>query len=206
MDDTYDVYGKLEELEAYTTAIERWDWAAMDELPDYMKLHFSALLTAVENFEEELSKEGKSYRIPYLKKAFTEVAKGYLEEARWASAGYIPTVEEYMKNALMSSTYPMHSTVCLVGMGDIVTNEALQWTLTIPDVIKAVGDHSRLKNDLVSNEREQGRVHVATGVQCYMTEFGTTYDETCKIIQEKVADYWKDIKKDCLEPIPVPRE
>lgn len=41
----------------------------MDQLPDYMKSHFCALLEAVEKFEGELAQEGKSYRISYLKDA-----------------------------------------------------------------------------------------------------------------------------------------
>ncbi|KAL5972720.1 Trehalose-6-P synthase/phosphatase complex synthase subunit [Asimina triloba] len=57
MDDIYDVYGKLDELELYTVAVERWNWETLDQLPDYMKVHLGVLLTVVENFGEELGKE-----------------------------------------------------------------------------------------------------------------------------------------------------
>ena len=46
--------------------IFRWD-QSIDQLPDYMKVHFGALLDAVEQFEEELVRDEKSYRISYLK-------------------------------------------------------------------------------------------------------------------------------------------
>ncbi|XP_077213725.1 beta-cubebene synthase-like isoform X2 [Tasmannia lanceolata] len=38
MDDIYDVYGTLEELQLLTNAIQRWDVGAMDKLPEYMKI------------------------------------------------------------------------------------------------------------------------------------------------------------------------
>ena len=41
----------------------------VDQLPDFMKLHFAALLDAVYEFEEELALEEKSYRISFLKDA-----------------------------------------------------------------------------------------------------------------------------------------
>ncbi|GKU94198.1 hypothetical protein SLEP1_g7724 [Rubroshorea leprosula] len=42
IDDVYDVYGTLDELELFTGAIERWDINATEQLPDYMKLCFFA--------------------------------------------------------------------------------------------------------------------------------------------------------------------
>ncbi|XXG83128.1 hypothetical protein AAC387_Pa10g0957 [Persea americana] len=80
MDDIYDVYGTMEELKVFTDAIQRWDRSAIDQLPDYIRVHFCTLLDAVEEFEEKLAREGKSYRISYLKEAFKEVSKHYFIE------------------------------------------------------------------------------------------------------------------------------
>ncbi|KAJ6850156.1 (-)-alpha-terpineol synthase-like isoform X1 [Iris pallida] len=38
IDDIYDVHGSLDELELFTSAVERWDASALEELPDYMKI------------------------------------------------------------------------------------------------------------------------------------------------------------------------
>ncbi|KAK2970287.1 hypothetical protein RJ640_025122, partial [Escallonia rubra] len=43
IDDIYDVYGTLEELELFTNAVERWDINELDRLPDFMKICFFAL-------------------------------------------------------------------------------------------------------------------------------------------------------------------
>ncbi|XP_058072971.1 beta-cubebene synthase-like isoform X3 [Magnolia sinica] len=72
MDDTYDIYGTLEELELLTATIERWDRGDMDQLPDCMKVFFIALLDEIDAIEDELTGEGKSYRIYYLKEALEQ--------------------------------------------------------------------------------------------------------------------------------------
>ncbi|XP_077233641.1 alpha-terpineol synthase, chloroplastic-like [Tasmannia lanceolata] len=38
IDDIYDLYGTLGELELFTDVVDRWDVNAMEQLPDYMKI------------------------------------------------------------------------------------------------------------------------------------------------------------------------
>ncbi|KAG6532657.1 hypothetical protein ZIOFF_006507 [Zingiber officinale] len=47
IDDIYDVYGTLDELQLFTDVVDRWDLTAMDKLPEYMKLCFFALFNMV---------------------------------------------------------------------------------------------------------------------------------------------------------------
>ncbi|KAL4593838.1 hypothetical protein ACB092_M009800 [Castanea dentata] len=44
IDDIYDAYGTYDELELFTDAIKRWDINRIDQLPEYMKLCYKALL------------------------------------------------------------------------------------------------------------------------------------------------------------------
>lgn len=67
IDDTYDAYGTLEELEHFTDAIERRDINAVSQLPDYMKAICSALLNLIEELNNELAEEGSSYSISFTK-------------------------------------------------------------------------------------------------------------------------------------------
>ncbi|KAF9667937.1 hypothetical protein SADUNF_Sadunf15G0075000 [Salix dunnii] len=69
IDDIYDVYGTLEELELFIEAIDRWDTKSMDRLPDYMQICYEALLNVYSEIEEKVAKEGWSYRVHYGKQA-----------------------------------------------------------------------------------------------------------------------------------------
>ncbi|XP_058072970.1 beta-cubebene synthase-like isoform X2 [Magnolia sinica] len=204
MDDTYDIYGTLEELELLTATIERWDRGDMDQLPDCMKVFFIALLDEIDAIEDELTGEGKSYRIYYLKEAIKDLAKAYLAEARWASSGYVPTSEEYMKVALISAVYPMLFIAFLIGMGEIVTKEVLEWAIHMPTIMRTCSIVARLMDDIPSSKLEQKRQHVASAVECCMKEHGISYQESIQKLREEVASGWKDINKECLKPTPVP--
>ncbi|KAI4331824.1 hypothetical protein L6164_016780 [Bauhinia variegata] len=59
IDDIYDVYGTLEELELFTNVVDRWDVNAMDTLPEYMKICFIQLY----NFLNEVACEEKGHQI-----------------------------------------------------------------------------------------------------------------------------------------------
>ena len=43
----------------------RWDLKCIDELPDYLKIFYYELLNVFNEMDKVLSKEGKSYRVPY---------------------------------------------------------------------------------------------------------------------------------------------
>ncbi|KDO45657.1 hypothetical protein CISIN_1g045169mg [Citrus sinensis] len=72
IDDIYDVYGKIKELEPFTSAIE----SAIDKLPKYMKLCHRGLLE------------------------MKNVVKIYFFEAKWYHQNYVSSMKEYMTVAL----------------------------------------------------------------------------------------------------------
>lgn len=49
--------------------IFRWDVDCIDELPDYMKIFYRRLLNVCHEIEEEMVKQGTSYRVHYAKEA-----------------------------------------------------------------------------------------------------------------------------------------
>ncbi|ERN05590.1 hypothetical protein AMTR_s00007p00269150 [Amborella trichopoda] len=67
IDDVYDVYGSLDELELFTEAVQRWDLNAMENLPDYMKICYLALYNTTNMISYDILKE-KGWNITnYLK-------------------------------------------------------------------------------------------------------------------------------------------
>ena len=76
------------------------------------------------------------------------LARAYFDEATWFFQKHIPTMEEYRNLALRTSAYPMLTTVSFLGMGDIVTKEAFDWSFTNPKIIIASSIIGRLVDDI----------------------------------------------------------
>ncbi|KDP35320.1 hypothetical protein JCGZ_09479 [Jatropha curcas] len=107
IDDIYDVYGTLDELELFTDAVERWDVHATEQLPDYMKICFLTLHDTINEMAFDTLKEQGFHIIPYLKKSWADICKSYLLEAKWYYSGYTPTLQEYIDNAWISISAPV---------------------------------------------------------------------------------------------------
>ncbi|XP_058092425.1 probable terpene synthase 2 isoform X2 [Magnolia sinica] len=174
IDDTYDAYGTLEELELFTDAIQRWDAGAMDQTPEFIKVCFQALLETVVKIEGLLTQQERSYRIPYLKEVVKDLARDYLVEVQWFNGGYMPTLEEYLRIALLTTGYPALTLVSFVGMGEIATKEAFEWVMNEPKLIKASAFICRIVDEIQSGKFEPKRGHVASAVECYMNENGAS--------------------------------
>ncbi|CAI9787621.1 unnamed protein product [Fraxinus pennsylvanica] len=169
IDDTYDAYGTVEELEVFTEAIMRWDISEVDRLPEYIKPFYSALLDLYEQFDEELSKEGRSYAVHYAKEALKELVRTYWVEAKWFIEGYLPPFSEYMNNALITCTYVYHTTTSLLGI-KFVTKEDFEWLSNKPKMLVASLIICRLVDDIATYEVEKERGQIATGIESYMKE------------------------------------
>ncbi|XP_060196014.1 (-)-germacrene D synthase-like [Lycium barbarum] len=204
LDDLYDVYGTLDELEMFTDAIQRWDINASQQLPPCLKLLYHYLFNTYAEMEELLAKENKSYRILYAKAELKKVVKAYYQEFKWYHAGYVPTFEEYLKVALVTSCHMMLSTTSLVGMGELVTKENFEWVTSEPSMVKASCVVCRLMDDRIGHKFEQERGHVASAVESYTKEFGCSNQEAYVNLEKLVANAWKDINENCLYPMPAP--
>ncbi|XP_022850114.1 vetispiradiene synthase 2-like [Olea europaea var. sylvestris] len=205
IDDTYDAYGVVEELEIFTDAIQKWDISEIHRLPEYIKPFYSALLNLYEQFDEELSKEGRSYAIYYAKEALKELVRTYYVEAKWFIEGYLPPFSEYMSNALITCTYVYHTTTSLLGIKS-VTKEEFEWLSKKPKMLVASLIICRLVDDIATYEVEKGRGQIATGIESYMKENGVTKEVAVDKFFEMVANAWKDINEECFRPSSSPRE
>ncbi|CAA2980660.1 vetispiradiene synthase 2-like [Olea europaea subsp. europaea] len=188
IDDTYDAYGTVEELEVFTEAIMRWDISEINRLPEYIKPFYSALLNLYEQFEEELSKAGRSYAVHYAKEALKELVRSYYVEAKWFIEGYLPPFSEYMSNALITSTCVYHTTTSLLGIKS-VTKEEFEWLSNKPKILMASLIICRLVDDIATYE-----------------ENGVTKEAAVEKFLEMATNAWKDINEECLQPTSSSRE
>ncbi|PSS16243.1 (-)-germacrene D synthase [Actinidia chinensis var. chinensis] len=177
IDDIYDAYGTLEELALFTDAIERWEISALDQLPEYMKLCYRSLLDVYSTNDEEMAKQGGSYRVDYAKSEMKNLVRGYFEEAKWFHQGYVPK---------------------------LATKEAFDWVSSFPLIVEAVSTITRLTDDIVGHKFEQQRGHVASAVECYTKQHGAIEEEAIAELYEQVTNAWKDINAECLYSTKVP--
>jgi hypothetical protein len=78
--------------------------------------------------------------------------RAYFDEAQWFHQKHTPTMDEYMRIALVTSGYSMLTTASLVGMGDIVTKDSFEWVFSDPKIVRASTVVCRLMDDMVSHK------------------------------------------------------
>ncbi|GMP98061.1 hypothetical protein CsSME_00046089 [Camellia sinensis var. sinensis] len=160
IDDVYDVYGSLEELELFTDAVERWDISAMEQLPDYMKICFLALFNSTNEMAYDALKEQGLHIISHLKKVWADICKSYLLEAKWYYNRYTPTFEEYMNNAWISISAPLMLVHAYFFDSKTVTKEASECLLeSYPNIIRWSSIIFRLSDDLGTSSVSELHTH-----------------------------------------------
>ncbi|WRX29077.1 Terpene synthase [Theobroma cacao] len=136
-----------------------------------------------------------------------QLSQAYFVEAKWYHENYVPTVEEYMTNGLVSSGYIMVAITSFVGMGDIVTKEIFDWASNNPKIVRASSMIARLMDDIVSHKFEQERGHVASAIECYMKQHGVSEENACNELTKQIENAWKDINQELVRPpagVPMP--
>ncbi|GMP98041.1 hypothetical protein CsSME_00046078 [Camellia sinensis var. sinensis] len=197
IDDIYDVYGSLEELELFTNAVERWDISAMEQLPDYMKICFLALFNSINEMAYDALKEQGLHIISHLKKVWADICKSYLLEAKWYYNGYTPTFEEYMKNAWISISGPVILVHAYCFDSKSVTKEASECFLeSYPNIIRWSSIIFRLSDDLGTSSDELQRGDVPKSIQYYMHETGAPENDAREHMKYLIGETWKKMNED----------
>ncbi|CAL9152010.1 unnamed protein product [Musa hybrid cultivar] len=192
---TYDVYGTIDELELFTDAVDRWDVNTMDKLPEYMKICFLALFNTTNDTAYNVMKEKCLDIIPHLKKAWADLCKTYLVEARWYHQGYTPNLEEYLENALVSISGLLILTIAYCTSND-VTREALDGFQSRLKIARWSSMILRLCDDLGTSKDELERGDVPKSIQCYMHESGLSEYAAREHIRRLIRGNWRAINGD----------
>ncbi|KAG6513665.1 hypothetical protein ZIOFF_024000 [Zingiber officinale] len=183
-----------------------WSPNAVDQLPEYLRDFFLKMLSTFQEFENELAPE-ETFRILYLKEHWKFQAQTYFKECQWRDVEYVPKLEEHMRVSIISVGFILFSCVLLSGMEEAVaTKEAFEWFEGSPKIVEACGTIARITNDIASKEREQKRIHVASTVDCYMKEHGTSEDVACEKLLDFVEDAWKTMNEELLIATGLSRE
>lgn len=77
--------------------------------------------------------------------------EGYFQEAKWCHEKYIPTYDEYLNDAAITTAgYTLMSGTAFLGMADFATKSVFEWVSQTPKPIKASCIIGRLIGDMAS--------------------------------------------------------
>ncbi|KDP41022.1 hypothetical protein JCGZ_03554 [Jatropha curcas] len=200
IDDMYDIYGSLDELELFTQAVNSWGRMNMDELPEYMKICHSALVDFVYEFAYYILNEEGFNALPYIKEEWARLCSSYLLEARWFNSGYTPTLNEYIRNAWISiggHEAIMHAAMFL---GHYLSKDSLRSLKNGYELITYRSSLiTRLNDDLGTSSAESERGDVAKSIQCYMIDNNASEDEVKNHIRGLINDAWKKLNEESVK-------
>ncbi|XP_010665800.2 (3S,6E)-nerolidol synthase 1 [Beta vulgaris subsp. vulgaris] len=198
IDDIFDVYGKLEELILFVEAVNRWEYADMNGLPNYMKICLKALFDTTAEMSKKVYINHGWNAEGYLQNVWSELCNAFLVEARWFANERLPTTDEYLKNGLVSSgVYVVFGTLfSLLG-------EAKHLWNAHPEIVSVTGTILRLSDDLGSAKDENQDGHDGSFLACYMNEHDGSSDEIAReCVVEMISDAWKRLNEQCLSHSP----
>ncbi|KAG2689095.1 hypothetical protein I3760_09G124100 [Carya illinoinensis] len=191
IDDAYDVYGTLEELELFTEVVERWDVNAKEKLPYYMQLSFLNLYNTVNDLALDTLKEKGLNIIHYLKKGWADLCRCYLMEAKWYYSGYTPSLQEYIEIEWLSISSPLLLVHSYFSVTNPITKETLDLLEDYATIIRWQG---------MIDEFERG--DNPKSIQCYMNDTGASEEDAREYIWNLINATWKKYNEELAASSP----
>lgn len=88
------------------------------------------------------------HHLPQLK----QIVRSYDIEAKWLLEKYVPSFDEYMRNAKITAGNILVTRAALLGMGEVATVQAFEWVQSNSKIITASNTVLRLNDDIMSHE------------------------------------------------------
>uniref|UniRef100_R7WDL9 Ent-kaur-16-ene synthase, chloroplastic n=1 Tax=Aegilops tauschii TaxID=37682 RepID=R7WDL9_AEGTA len=154
VDDFFDVAGSREELENLVELIEKWDEHYKDEFySEQVQILFYAIYTSTSQLGTMASVVQNRDVKKHLVETWLQLLRTMMTEADWRMRQYVPTVEEYMKVAVVSFTVvpillPASYFVRQALLACVVNSQEYN------ELFRLMGTCCRLLNDIQGFERE----------------------------------------------------
>ncbi|XP_073056421.1 germacrene A synthase-like [Primulina eburnea] len=204
LDDTYDTYAQLEDLEIFTRVLQSGKIDEIDRLPNYFKEIYQFVSRIYEDFDNEASKQGKYYAGSYYKETVKQVYMAYHTDANWYRRKRLPAFEDVLSVGIVTSTLFVLATSSF--LNGPATAKDFEWLMSKPKIAVASAHMGRYWNDLASYEREDKiNGESLTAVDCYMKQYGVPKEEALNKFVELAEDSWMTVNKEWVETVSVPR-
>ncbi|KAL3519575.1 hypothetical protein ACH5RR_017724 [Cinchona calisaya] len=200
IDDVYDIYGSLEDLECFTNAVIRWNPEEIKDLPECMKICYWTLFNTTDEIAVEIQKEkGWNSVSTHLQKAWADFCKSLFLEAMWDDKGYTPSLEEYLDNASISSSGPLLSLHVILGVENQPTKDVSEILEDNKDIIHYTSLIIRLCNDQGTSTAELERGDAPSSILCYMRQANVSEEVARKHIDNIIIRTWRKINSYCIK-------
>uniref|UniRef100_I3QDU0 2-methyl-3-buten-2-ol synthase n=2 Tax=Pinus subgen. Pinus TaxID=139271 RepID=I3QDU0_9CONI len=201
LDDIYDTFGTMDELELFTAAVKRWHPSATEWLPEYMKGVYMVLYETVNEMAGEAEKSQGRDTLSYARKALEAYIDAYMKEARWIFSGFLPTFEEYLDNGKVSFGYRIGTLRPILTLGIPFPHHILQ-EIDFPSRLNDVAcSILRLKGDIHTYQAERSRGEKSSCISCYMEENPeSTEEDAINHIDSMVNKLLKELNWEYLRP------
>ncbi|PIA50806.1 hypothetical protein AQUCO_01200217v1 [Aquilegia coerulea] len=204
LDDSYDVFGNLDELGLLCDAFQRWDAKSTSKLSDPMKIVFLEVLNYFNEIETDMIKGGNSVGVSYFKKQVQDHNKNLLEEAKVIFSGDLPTLEKWLSLSVPSVSCSLFIIIATLNLGELATKEVFDWIASMPKIVNYTNLLVRLLGDIASLKVEQARGTNVSCVPCYMMDHGVSESEAIESLEKVITSLWKVMNQEGLRVHPVP--
>ncbi|KAL6333686.1 hypothetical protein AAG906_028872 [Vitis piasezkii] len=129
---------------------QRWEYAAVEQLPDYMKICFNALNGITNEISSKVYNDHGWNPMESLRKAWACLCNAFLVEAKWFADVHVPKADEYLKNGVISSGVHVVLVHMFFLLGHGITKRNVDIVDDFPEIISSVAKILRLWDDLGS--------------------------------------------------------
>ncbi|XP_051214858.1 ent-kaur-16-ene synthase, chloroplastic [Lolium perenne] len=154
VDDFFDIGGSKEELENLIALVEKWDEHHKDDFySEQVKIVFCALYTTVNQLGSMASAVQNRCVRNHLIETWLQLLRSMMTETKWQITQYVPTVEEYMTNGVVSFALGPIVLPALYFIGEKIS-ECVVKDQEHSELFRAMSTCGRLLNDIQGFERE----------------------------------------------------
>eukprot|EP00253_Pinus_taeda_P004977 PITA_04977 len=169
-----------------------------------MKLCYQIFYDIVHEVVREAEKEQGRELLSFFRKGWEDYILGYYEEAEWLASQYVPSLEEYIKNGIISiGQRTLLVSGVLLMKGQILSREALEQLdypgRRVPTELNCI--ITRLADDIQTYKAEKARGELASSIECYMKEhLGSTEEVAVNYMYSLLEPAVKELTWELLKP------
>nr|UTN00749.1 acora-4(14),8-diene synthase [Chamaecyparis formosensis] len=196
IDDMFDTYGTIDDLVYFKTALINWDISMVANLPKVMQISFQFLHeTYMELVDVAETLHGTRAR-KWMQHYWTNLILSQWQDAQWNVDDHLPTLNQYLKNALNSSYVPVVTLYPMLLIDTFLPDDILE-RITKFEYDTAMG--CRLIDDLQDFQEQKVLGENASWLDCYVADnLGTTREEALDYANITIQRHMEELTRDFL--------